>query len=145
MTHHQTLGEFKNKDHSKHKILSWFCWNLNYFSRNRPLSCSQLLGQDSILGFNIEPFARELQRLGGRRHRSSMDSNIPSYFLPRSSRQTGSQVYWFRVKVWYLTTPLLHIIFVCICVSAMMKEQMKPSILLYYYLPCIRYNMLCIS
>lgn len=60
---------------------------------NRPLSCSQLLGQDSILGFNIEPFARELQRLGGRRHRSSMDSNIPSYFLPRSSRQTGSQVY----------------------------------------------------
>lgn len=76
-----------------------------------------------------------------------MDSNIPSYFLPRSSRQTGSQVYWFRVKVWYLTTPLPHFIFVCICVCvcAMMKEQMKPIVLLYYFLPCFSCNLWCIS
>ncbi|XP_062570339.1 peroxidase-like protein isoform X2 [Saccostrea cucullata] len=61
---------------------------------NQPISCNQILGMNTPLGFNLEPFVRELQILGGRRHQTtSVNLNVPSIFLSQQNRQTSAQVY----------------------------------------------------
>ncbi|XP_048780891.1 peroxidase-like protein [Ostrea edulis] len=63
--------------------------------RNQPISCNRILGQSTPLGFDIEPFVRELRNLGGRRQplQPGVNLNIPPFLVPQQRRQSGAQVY----------------------------------------------------